>query len=61
MAFTDEERRQWHEEKRRAEWRPAVAVRPTPVAVCVSCQNPFGIGEGVITDEAALCDVCNGD
>ena len=61
MAFTDEERRRWHEEKRRAEYRPPVAVRPAPVAFCVCCQNPFGIGEGVITDEVSLCDVCNGD
>lgn len=29
--------------------------------VCVHCQNPFGIGEGVITKEVALCDICASD
>jgi hypothetical protein len=27
----------------------------------VVCQNPFGISEGTITDEVAICDICNGD
>ena len=61
MSFTAEEKRRWREEKKMRENRPTAAVRSEPIAVCVHCQNPFGINEGVITPEVALCDVCNGD
>ena len=60
VPFTPEEVRQWHEEKRRREAEPP-RRRPEAVAVCVHCHNPFGINEGVITPEVAICDVCNGD
>lgn len=61
MPFTEEERRAWHEEKRAREWRPEPVHRSPAVAVCVHCQNPFGVNEGIITDEVALCDICSGD
>jgi hypothetical protein len=61
MPFTDEERQQWHEDKKRREQKPDPAFRSAPVAICIHCQQPFGINEGVITDEVALCDICNGD
>ena len=61
MPFTDEEKRLWHEEKRKREHRPTPVRRPGPIAVCVHCHNPFGIGEGVITPEVELCDFCDGD
>jgi hypothetical protein len=60
MAFTPKEVRQWHEDKQKKEAEPP-RYRSTPVAVCIHCQNPFGINEGVITPEFAICDVCNGD
>ena len=60
MPFTEEERRAWHEEKRARERRPDPVYRPRPVAVCINCHNPFGINEGIITDEFALCDICDG-
>lgn len=60
MPFTEDEKRRWHEEKRKREPEPP-RRRPEPVAECVSCQNPFGYGEGTITPEVAICDVCNGD
>lgn len=60
MPFTDEEKHRWHDEKRKREYRPSQAFRSESVAVCVHCQNSFGINEGVITPEAAICDVCNG-
>ncbi len=60
LPFSDEERARWHEEKRARETPPPLP-RPDPVAVCVSCQLPFGINEGVVTEEAAMCDVCNGE
>lgn len=59
MPFTPEEVSKWH--KRRREAKPDFGFKSTPVAICIHCQNPFGISEGVITDEIALCDVCNGD
>lgn len=60
MSFTEEEKRLWHEEKRHREQHPPRA-QPEPIAVCVHCQRPFGINEGVVTEDAALCDICNGD
>lgn len=61
MPFTDEEKRAWHDEKRARERQIQPLHRPSPVAVCVHCQNPFGINEGVVTDDVALCDTCSGD
>ena len=61
MPFTDEEKRRWHDAKRKREYRSNQAFRSESVAVCAHCQNPFGINEGVVTSEAAICDVCNGD
>lgn len=31
------------------------------VSTCLHCGNPFLISEGVVTSDAALCDICNGD
>ncbi|MBR0550886.1 hypothetical protein [Stakelama marina] len=61
MAFTDEEKRRWHDEKLSRERRPEPGYRSEPIAICIHCQNPFGINEGVISGEVALCDLCNGD
>lgn len=57
MSFTDEERRKWHEEKRKQEdhnLRPAISARPA-VTNCIHCGQPFGLGEGVIVEEVSLC------
>ena len=61
MPFTEEERRLWREEKRRREERTPSRFQPEAIAVCVCCQNPFGINDGIVTEEVAICDVCNGD
>ncbi len=61
MPFTDEEKRAWHDAKREREARPETIWRPQPVAECLHCGAPFGHGEGHISDEISLCDVCNGD
>lgn len=61
MSFTPEEISKWHQDKRRRDAKPDLVFKSTPVAICIHCKNPFGISEGVITDEVALCDVCNGD
>ena len=61
MPFTDEDFEAWHKRKLRREVRPAPEFRSLPVATCVHCHRPFGITEGVITDEVAICDICNGD
>jgi hypothetical protein len=58
----------------RGEGKPAVIFRPmhqggtllrltrgsAPMAECLHCKNPFNRGEGVITEDAAICDVCLG-
>ena len=61
MPFADDEKRLWRDAKEKWERRPTPVFRSEPIAVCVHCQNPFGISEGVITPDVALCDVCNGD
>ena len=61
MSFTDEERRAWHDAKRQRETRPQVVWRSEPVTECIRCGLPLGFGEGYISEEVSLCDVCNGD
>ncbi len=29
-------------------------------ATCLHCNNPFRVSNGVMTPDAAICDVCNG-
>lgn len=29
-------------------------------ATCLHCYNPFRVSNGVVTPDAAICDVCNG-
>jgi formylmethanofuran dehydrogenase subunit E len=59
MPFTEAEKRKWHADRRadrtddnRSEIMPNV---------CGHCGNPFPANAGVVTDDFALCDVCNGD
>ena len=60
MAFTDEERREWHEAKRlREQEKPR--SRPQPVATCIHCGQPFGLSEGYVGDGFSICDVCDDD
>ena len=61
MPFTDEERRRWQEEKRKREEKPLPSFRAEPVAICIHCHQPFGYGEGTVTDEVTLCDRCDSD
>lgn len=60
MPFNDEEGRAWHDAKRQREARPQVVWRPEPVTQCIHCGLPFGSGEGYISEEVSLCDVCDG-
>ncbi len=66
MTFKPEENEEWHR-KRRAEWAEIEAGRQrererarraAAIAVCTHCDNPFGFGEGVITDEVQMCYIC---
>ncbi len=61
MTFTDRERREWHEAKRRREARGEHFHHPAPVATCIHCGRGFPWSQGVVTDEVALCDICSGD
>lgn len=61
MAFTDEEKRAWYEDKQKREAKPEFVWRSQPVTKCIHCGLPFGYGEGVISDEVSLCDVCSGE
>ncbi len=59
MSFTPEEIKKWHEDKRRRETKPETPIVTRPVAICIHCHRPFGISEGVVTPEVAICDTCN--
>ncbi len=61
MAFIEEEFEAWHRAKLQRELKPTPQYQSPPVAECVSCHRPFGYGEGTITGEVAICDICNGD
>lgn len=52
--------RDWAKEQRK---REKVEERRSGAgyAICLHCNNPFPISAGVVTPEAAICDVCNGD
>ena len=60
MDFTDEERRAWHAARKAptSEWSDEDG---TVAGTCLHCGASFSHGAGVVTDEAAICDVCNGD
>jgi hypothetical protein len=32
----------------------------TSRAICLHCGNAFNVGNGVVTADAAICDICNG-
>ncbi|MFL6729375.1 MAG: hypothetical protein ACJ8E3_00705 [Sphingomicrobium sp.] len=61
MSFTEEELEAWHRAKLKREFKPTPEYPSPPAAECVSCQRPFGYNEGTITDDVAICDICNGD
>jgi hypothetical protein len=61
MTFTNEEFQEWHRAKREREWKPRPAYQSPLRLTCIHCGLPFNINDGVVTEEVALCDVCNGD
>jgi len=61
MPFTTDEFEAWHTAKLQRELRPKSHLREDPIATCIHCQRPFGITEGIVTEEVAICDICNGD
>ena len=61
MAFSKEDFDAWHCAKREREFKPTRALEKAAAATCIHCHRPFGWTEGTITDEIAICDVCNGD
>lgn len=61
MPFSEEEKCDWHQAKREREKEPEFCRRAAPITECIHCGQPFGFGEGFISDEVSLCDVSNGD
>jgi hypothetical protein len=61
MSFTKEEFEAWHRAKQKREWRDPPTYKPEPVAVCIHCHQPFGLTEGMIYEDFAICDVCDDD
>lgn len=66
MSFTPDEIEQWHRDRRAVsdkieadrlrDWE--CLRRSSAVAVCVHCGNPFGIGDGYISNEVEMCYQC---
>lgn len=61
MSFTKEEFEAWHRAKLSREFKPTPKYTDPPIANCIQCHRPFGITEGTITDEFAICDICDKD
>lgn len=67
MSFTDEEKKRWLKEKREREGRKPLSFSEpskhlegsSDFAICLHCNNPFRRSEGTVTQDAAICDVCN--
>ena len=66
MPFTEDEKQQWHRERAAAAAQIesdrlralSQARKLNAAAICLHCQNPFGLGEGIITGDAEMCYVC---
>ncbi len=53
MSNQNKTDKQYEEDRRAKEADPNYAI-------CLHCNNPFHLSDGVVTTDAALCDVCNG-
>lgn len=66
MPFTDAEKQNWLRERREAADKIEAdrvrafeeARRANAVATCIHCGNPFGLTEGIITDDVEMCYIC---
>jgi hypothetical protein len=61
MADRTPDLRDFLEQRRREETLSLAVKRMRPQHICLHCGNPFEPGQGVVTDDGSLCDVCNGD
>jgi hypothetical protein len=61
MPFTKEEFETWHRAKLEGEFQHSPDFRESPAATCSHCGHPIGHGGGMITEDFALCDACDGD
>jgi formylmethanofuran dehydrogenase subunit E len=57
--MSDDAARKWAQEKKKRE--SEAQDRSTGYATCLHCGNPFRTSDGVVTSDAAICDVCNGN
>jgi hypothetical protein len=56
--MSNDGRRKAVQERRRREAQERSA--DVECEICLHCGNPFRATDGVVTPDAALCDVCNG-
>ena len=58
MSFTEAEKRKWYAERRSGrDVRETESVQMSEV--CGHCGQPFPRGNGVVTEDFSICDVCN--
>ena len=60
MSFSEEEKLEWHRAKRAREVE-APRRRAEPIAECIICRQPFGLGEGDCLSEFPICVACDND
>lgn len=60
MSFTEKEIRKWHEDRAKRRGTDQVSEHGS-AATCLHCGRSFGWSEGVITEVASICDICNSD
>ena len=60
MSFTDDETRQWHEDRKTQRSADDATAWP-PKATCGHCGIEFGDAHGAAGSDFPLCPACDGD
>ncbi len=60
MSFTEKEKRDWLEERRQRNTGETFEKDSASGSnICLHCGNAFTSGTGTVTEDAAICDICN--
>ncbi|TFF27715.1 hypothetical protein E3C22_04465 [Jiella endophytica] len=59
MPFSEQERQEWLAQKRRRDRPKACFFDQDPIGVCVYCNAPFGMADGVVIGGIPICDDCD--
>jgi hypothetical protein len=60
MSFTEKEKQNWLKAKRQRDMGEAFEGDTASGSnICLHCGNAFNDGDGTVTEDAAICDICN--